>query len=161
MPGWWRRRLGLFLHAGLATVPAWSPLGHHPERYRAHLGEQTGDRPTGSPLVEVLAHHRDRWSHVAHYDDFADLLTFDRFGNAVTSIRETDVPNGAAHVVVKGHVAPLVATYGSVSPGSPLGLVGSTGRVEISIREGSARAELKLQRGDPVVVQSVSDNSGP
>jgi alpha-L-fucosidase len=31
------------------------------------------------PMVEVLAHHRDRWGHIERYDDFVDLLTFDRF----------------------------------------------------------------------------------
>ena len=56
MPEWWRRRFGLLLHANLATVPAWSPLGHHPERYRTHLGEEVGAPPTAAPLVEVLAH---------------------------------------------------------------------------------------------------------
>ncbi len=81
MPGWWaERRYGLYLDVSLATVPAWSPIGAPAERYRSHLGE-VPDRlaQPSDPLVEVLAHHRDRWGHIAAYDDFAPLLTFDRF----------------------------------------------------------------------------------
>ena len=81
MPDWWnRRRLGLFVHATVATVPAWSPIGEYAEWYRSHLGEDVADvvlHP--QPMVEVLAHHRDRWGHIEQYDDFVDLLTFDRF----------------------------------------------------------------------------------
>ena len=81
MPNWWKqRRLGLFVHATAATVPAWSPIGEYAEWYRSHLGADVDDvllHPR--PMVEVLAHHRDRWGHIEHYDDFVDLLTFDRF----------------------------------------------------------------------------------
>lgn len=81
MPGWWReRRLGLFVHATVATVPGWSPIGEYAELYRSHLGDDVADvllHPR--PMVEVLAHHRDRWGHIEHFDDFVDLLTFDRF----------------------------------------------------------------------------------
>ncbi|MGB3735515.1 MAG: alpha-L-fucosidase [Ilumatobacter sp.] len=81
MPDWWnQRRLGLFVHATAATVPAWSPIGEYAEWYRSHLGDDVDDvvlHP--QPMVEVLAHHRDRWGHIEQYDDFVDLLTFDRF----------------------------------------------------------------------------------
>jgi alpha-L-fucosidase len=81
MPRWWaERRYGLFLDASLASVPAWSPIGAPAERYQRHLGEQPigGDEQPG-PLVEVLAHHTDRWGHLDRYDDFAELLTYDLF----------------------------------------------------------------------------------
>lgn len=81
MPDWWKeRRLGLFVHATVATVPAWAPIGEYAEWYRSHLGDDVADvllHP--QPMVEVLAHHRDRWGHIEHYDDFVELLTFDRF----------------------------------------------------------------------------------
>ena len=81
MPGWWdKRRFGLFVHANLATVPAWAPIGEYADWYRSHLGDDVADvllHPR--PMVEVLAHHRDRWGHIAAFDDFLPLLTFDRF----------------------------------------------------------------------------------
>jgi len=81
VPQWWSsNRYGLFVHASLATVPSWAPIGQYAEWYQSHLGEAVDDvgvHPT--PMVEVLAHHRRRWSHVDSYVDFAELLTFDRF----------------------------------------------------------------------------------
>lgn len=78
---WWRtRRYGIFVHANLATVPAWAPIGQYSDWYQSHLGEPVPDvilHP--SPMVEVLAHHRERWGHVERFDDFWPLLTFDRF----------------------------------------------------------------------------------
>ena len=72
-PGWWNeRRYGLAVHANIATVPSFSPIGQRADWYRRHL---EGD----PPLAEVLAYHRDRWSHVAAYDDFIPFLTFHRF----------------------------------------------------------------------------------
>lgn len=81
MPDWWnRRRLGLFVNATVASVPAWAPIGEDAEWYRSHLGEVVSEMsPHPQPLVEVLAHQRDRWGHIEHYDDFVELLTFDRF----------------------------------------------------------------------------------
>lgn len=68
------------MHSNLASVPAWAPIGQYADWYRSHLGEPVADvllHPT--PMVEVLAHHRERWGHVEHYDDFWPLLTYDRF----------------------------------------------------------------------------------
>jgi len=80
-PNWWRqRRFGLFVHANLATVPAWAPIGQYAGWYHAHINGHVPDvllHP--SPLVETLAHHRDRWGHIEHYDDFFPFLTFEEF----------------------------------------------------------------------------------
>ena len=77
---WWQQcRFGLFLHANLATVPAWAPVGQYADWYRAHLGESCDTLLHPSPMVETIAHHRDRWDHVASYDEFADFLTFHDF----------------------------------------------------------------------------------
>ncbi len=81
MPRWWNeRRFGIFIHSNLATVPAWAPIGEYSDWYRSHLGEDVADvllHP--KPMVEVLAHHRDRWGHIERFDDFLPLLTYDRF----------------------------------------------------------------------------------
>ena len=79
-----------------------------------------------------------------------EILTFDHFGNALTNLREPDLPRAASKVRVAGTTLPLVGTYAAVPPGAPLALLGSSGRLEINVREGSARQVLALQRGDPV-----------
>jgi alpha-L-fucosidase len=108
MPAWWgERRYGIFFDVSLACVPAWAPIGAPANRYRDHLGEEPPDggsaRPFGGPLVEVLAHHRDRWGHIDRYDDFAPLLTFDRFDAADWSALAGAAGAGYAVVAAKHH----------------------------------------------------------
>lgn len=81
VPDWWRRRrFGLFVHANIATVPAFAPVGEYSDWYWSHLGEPLpGVLLHPHPLVEVVEHHRERWGHIERFDDFLPLLTFDRF----------------------------------------------------------------------------------
>ncbi|HEY4332647.1 MAG TPA: alpha-L-fucosidase, partial [Ilumatobacteraceae bacterium] len=76
VPGWWNeRRYGMLLHANIATVASFAPVGARADAYWSHLGGVGG----ATPMAEVLAHHRDRWAHVDHYDDFIPFLSFHRF----------------------------------------------------------------------------------
>lgn len=88
------------------------------------------------------------------------VLHVDRFGNLVTSIRaETLEELGrAARIRLGGRPLPLVGTYGDLEPGQAGALIGSSGRLEVAVREGSAAARFKARRGTPVVV---SRSSGP
>lgn len=80
MPRWWsERRFGLFVDATPASVPGWAPIGADAADYRNLLGEDDEISASHKPLVEVLAHHRDRWGHVETFDDFVPLLTYERF----------------------------------------------------------------------------------
>ena len=77
------------------------------------------------------------------------VITVDRFGNAVTNLLAWRGGDVEAH----GHRLPLVRTYGDVAPGDAAALVGSSGLVEIAVRNGSAAATLGLKRGDAVVLR--------
>ncbi len=105
MPTWWNdRRFGIFVHSNLATVPAWSPIGEYSDWYRSHLGEDVADvvlHPR--PMVEVLGHHRDRWGHIEHFDDFLPLLTFDRFDAEDWAQLVADAGAGYSILVTKHH----------------------------------------------------------
>jgi len=72
LPKWRHRRYGLFLHANLACVPAWAPIGRDARRYLEDLKD-----PDLS--VEVAAHHQSRWSHVREPSEFLSLLHFAMF----------------------------------------------------------------------------------
>jgi S-adenosylmethionine hydrolase len=78
----------------------------------------------------------------------------DRFGNLITSIhaRSVEPLDGGVVVRIAGRDVPLVGTYGDLPVGRPGALVGSGGRLEIAVREGSAAATLRARRGTPVVV---------
>jgi hypothetical protein len=86
------------------------------------------------------------------------VLHVDRFGNLVTSIRaETLEELGrTARIRLGGRLLPLVGTYGDLDPGQAGALVGSSGRLEVAVREGSAAARFKARRGTPVVVSRSS-----
>jgi S-adenosylmethionine hydrolase len=69
----------------------------------------------------------------------------------ITSIRERDLGGALpAAVTVAGRSVRVVVTYGQGKPGEILALFGSSGRLEIAVREGSASRQLGLVRGDPV-----------
>ncbi|MBN1485714.1 MAG: SAM-dependent chlorinase/fluorinase [Chloroflexia bacterium] len=85
------------------------------------------------------------------------VLHVDRFGNCSTNIEGDDVKEMAAEgslcVDLPGHrLEGLHSTYAQVQPGQPLALIGSNGRLEIAVRNGSAAAQLGLAVGDPVRV---------
>jgi alpha-L-fucosidase len=105
MPRWWgERRFGLFVHSNLATVPAWAPIGEYSDWYRSHLGEDVADvllHPR--PMVEVLAHHRDRWGHIERFDDFLPLLTYDSFDAEEWARLAVDAGAGYTVLVTKHH----------------------------------------------------------
>jgi S-adenosylmethionine hydrolase len=77
----------------------------------------------------------------------------DRFGNLITSIHARTVElSPDVRIRVGGREVPLVGTYADLKPGGPGALVGSGGRLEIAVREGSAAAVLRARRGTAVVV---------
>ena len=77
------------------------------------------------------------------------VISVDRFGNAVTNL----VAFGGGHVVVGAASLPLRRVYSDVDPGAPVALTGSSGLVEIAVRDGSAAERLGLRRGSAVVLR--------
>ena len=77
------------------------------------------------------------------------IIAVDRFGNAITNL----VAWRGGVVEVTGHRLPIVRTYAEVESGNPTALIGSSGLVEIAVRDGSAAARLALRRGTEVVLR--------
>jgi S-adenosyl-L-methionine hydrolase (adenosine-forming) len=82
------------------------------------------------------------------------VIHVDRFGNLITSIAAGAVEGlGAdASIHIAGRRLPLVGTYADLPRGAAGALVGSSNRLEVAVREGSAAAVLKARRGTPVAV---------
>jgi len=77
-----------------------------------------------------------------------EVIFIDRFGNAVTNLlglRGGLVEIGEARI-------PVRHTYADVDEGGVVALVGSTGFVEIAIRDADAATRLGLRRGSRVVL---------
>jgi len=78
-----------------------------------------------------------------------EVIVVDRFGNAVTNLiglRGGTVELGSRRI-------PVRQTYAEAAPGEPVALTGSTGFVEIAIRDGDAATALGISRGDKVVLR--------
>jgi S-adenosylmethionine hydrolase len=101
------------------------------------------DRPV---LLDVAPADRD--------DRQGQIIHIDHFGNATTNIgHDTLHACVMSGVKVKGrNVGKLKKTYWDVAPGKPLALIGSSGLLEIAVRDGSAASDLKLRVGDLVKI---------
>ena len=88
------------------------------------------------------------------------ILYVDRFGNLVTNIPaswlKAEVP---WRIEVAGRVIDkLSSTYADVQRGQLLALVGSSGMLELSVREGSAALMLGVGENVPVKARPVSQD---
>lgn len=104
--------------------------------------------PVNDPIVRRTPAPRRR-------DDGAlvgEVITVDRFGNAVTNL--IPGPIAGARVEVAGRLLALVRSYADAPDRSPVAVIGSTGLVEIAVRDGSAARALELSRGSPVIWRS-------
>lgn len=93
-----------------------------------------------------------RWPSPAadeHGHLVGEVLVIDHFGNALTNLPG---PAGPARVAFDTCELPVFRTYADVEPGQPLALTGSSGCVEIAVREGSAARRFALRRGTRVVL---------
>ena len=77
------------------------------------------------------------------------VIVVDRFGNAITNLLAIH----GGDVRVGDRDVPLRRTYADVSTGEAVALVGSSGLIEIAVRDGSAATLLGLNRGSIVRVR--------
>ncbi len=78
-----------------------------------------------------------------------EVIVVDRFGNAVTNLigrRGGELEIGPTRVALHG-------TYAEGASGETIGVVGSTGFIEIAVRDGNAATSLGLSRGSRVVLR--------
>jgi len=85
----------------------------------------------------------------------ARVIHLDVFGNATTDLSQELLGDGRVRAVrVKGRdLGRLRRTYWDVAPGKPLALIGSSGLLEVAVRDGSAAQELGVRVGDEVSVE--------
>jgi len=128
-----------------APVAAWLATGGDPKR----LGPAVSD-PVLLPWPEPLV-GRDQGGDQIE----GQVLVADPFGNLITTLRVQHLTpvDRVERVEVDGRAARLVRTFGDGRPGELVALIGSSGRLEIAVREGSAARQLGVGRGAQVVVR--------
>jgi hypothetical protein len=109
----------------------------------------------GSPVVDPV-HLPVPGCHLDSGWLVGEVLEADRFGNLITSIPaarlEAMAGRGPAVFEILGRNLCLVRSYADGGEGIPAVIVGSTGRLEVFVRGGSARDVLAARRGTVVRV---------
>lgn len=80
-----------------------------------------------------------------------EVIAIDRFGNLVTNL----VSTGDHIVEFARRRLPLRVTYRDVAPGALVAMVGSSGLIEIALRDGHAAHSLGAEVGAPVTLRPV------
>lgn len=81
------------------------------------------------------------------------ILAVDQFGNLITNMKGSDVPP-TARVLLGGQreIRAFCSSYQEGAPGEPFLITGSTGYLEIAVKDGSAATLLNLRAGSPIGV---------
>jgi S-adenosylmethionine hydrolase len=103
----------------------------------------------GSPALDLVVRRTPEPRRLADGSIEGQVITIDRFGNAITNL----LGLRAQSVEVNGTLLPLLRAYADVPVGEAIALVGSTGLIEIAVRNGSGAAAMGLERGSVVVVR--------
>jgi len=82
------------------------------------------------------------------------VLHVDRFGNLITNIRNNDLPGKDITVDIAGYCIQGISDYYAQNKGL-MAIVGSSGYLEVSLRDGSACDFLGVIAGDEIKVASV------
>ncbi|MBC7232936.1 MAG: SAM-dependent chlorinase/fluorinase [Chloroflexi bacterium] len=116
------------------------------------LGHAIQD-PVRLPIVEAAMQQDGTIS--------GQVLYIDRFGNLITNIpRGLLSPNRSWRIhIADREVIGLAKAYASAPDGELLALIDSSGYLELAVRNGSAAAMLKVNRGAEVVVTPIVDKT--
>ena len=155
---WSWRRLG----PGRASELTWRPAGGASATFHgrdvlapvaAMLARGRPARPTlvGPVRDPVLLRVRpagDRPTRV-------EVIHVDAFGNATTNVPVEAFGRALPKAVRAGRrtVGPVRRTYADVGDREPLALIGSSGLLEIAVRNGSAADKLRLRVGDRLTIE--------
>lgn len=120
----------------------------------AHLSLGVPPAEFGPPVGSLIVLRLSQPSRMADGSLVGHIVHIDRFGNLVTDISEAYLPARKAGVTVEiaGHtIHGLSRTYGTGR--GLLALVGSSGHLEIALRDGSAADYLGAKMGDGIKVR--------
>ncbi len=83
-----------------------------------------------------------------------EVVHVDRFGNLITNLVPEAAPGSEARVEIGGRSLPVHRIYADVGEGELVALIGSSGRLEIACRAGSAARVLGVSVGSVVAFRA-------
>ncbi len=121
-----------------APVAAWLALGGLPERVGAPLPD-----PVRADTAVIEASAGTLLATVVHVD---------RFGNLITNLSGARIGRGTRIEIDGRSLGEVRRTYAEADSGEALALIGSSGFLEIAVRDGSAAQQFGATRGTRVRV---------
>jgi S-adenosylmethionine hydrolase len=85
----------------------------------------------------------------------AEIVHIDRFGNLITSLQIANPQASLSVTVGRQHIEEMSLTFANVEPGEVLAYVGSSGHLEIAVRNGNAARALGVGVGTPIQVEGL------
>jgi S-adenosylmethionine hydrolase len=142
-PQFWQTPVSPTFHGRdiFAPVAAHLSLGRPPTDF--------GEKISSLTVLPLLHPHREPDGSLAGH-----VLHIDSFGNLITTIRDGDLPQDKKKITIEiGNrvIQELSRTYAEAS--GLLALIGSSGHLEISLKEGNAAAFLNARVGDEVRIR--------
>ncbi|MBV6520640.1 MAG: Adenosyl-chloride synthase [Gemmatimonadaceae bacterium] len=134
----------------LQVLPSAAPTFHGRDVFApaaAAIAAGAALESLGAPFPSPVIRRTREPTRLSNGAIAGEVIAIDRYGNAVTNILGAH----AGRLDVGGRYVDVVRTYGDVPAGSALALAGSSGLLEVAIRDGSAARELELTRGAPVI----------
>jgi len=136
----------------LATPPEAAPTFHGRDVFgpvAARLAAGTALVELGRPQGQEPLRLPDAWASKVGEAWRAQVLHCDHFGNVITNL---PIRALARIKVINGAPVRTVETYEEAHPNELVALVGSSGRIEFALRQGSAASRLHTAPGETLLV---------
>ena len=118
----------------------------------AQLAQGVALDALGDPYANPIVRRTPEATRAADGSTLGVVIAIDRFGNIVTNL----ITRRAGTIEIAGRAIAIGRTYGDVGTGALIALTGSSGLVEVAVRDGSAASVLGVARGARVVLRSVT-----
>jgi S-adenosyl-L-methionine hydrolase (adenosine-forming) len=132
-----------------------SPTFHGRDIYAAAAGLLAAGAPpedAGRSLAELTPLETSS----ADPQGMLRVLHVDHFGNVITSLKAGDVAGNTKHLSVNGSSFAWAKTYSDVPQGDLVAYVGSSGFLELAVRQGAAAEVLGLVRSQRLPWEAVN-----
>jgi S-adenosylmethionine hydrolase len=116
----------------------------------ARLASGVAIETLGSPVTQPRIRRTAEPRRTGDGALLGEVISIDRFGNAITNL----VGLRTGTVEAAGLSLPLRRTYGEAPVGAPVAIVGSSGLIELAVRDGNAARALHLTRGTAVLYRA-------
>jgi S-adenosylmethionine hydrolase len=116
----------------------------------ARLASGAAIETLGSPAAQPRVRRTPEPRRTGDGALLGEVIAIDRFGNAITNL----VGLRAGVVEAVGLSLPLRRTYAEAPVGAPVAIVGSSGLIELAVRDGNAARVLHLTRGTAVLYRA-------